>query len=98
MSGSANIDSETCWKLLGNEMFRECDRENHHFRCPAGEAKFIWLIRYMMIAWINEISESPRLTITKSSAEPTEAALACFAINFYRENDTPPERLHAHRR
>jgi hypothetical protein len=88
MSRTSNIDLEACWKALGREMFRECNRMNHHFRCPAGEARFTWLTKHTMVASTNEF---PRLVITKGASMPAEAAMVCFATNFYADETSPPE-------
>ena len=85
---TSNIDPEACWKLLGREMFRACNRVNHHFRCPAGEARFTWLIKHTMVASTNDF---PRLVIRKSAAEPTETGLARFATHYYAEENALPE-------
>lgn len=88
MSSTSNIDLEACWKALGREMFRECNRMNHHFRCRAGEARFMWLIKHTMIASTNEF---PRLVIMKGAPKPTETVIVCFAVHFYADEASPPE-------
>lgn len=88
MSRTSITDPEACWKLLGREMARECNRMNHHFRCRAGEARFTWLIRHTMFASTNDF---PRLVITKGAAKLGETGLACFATHFYADENAPPE-------
>jgi hypothetical protein len=88
MSSTSNIDLEACWKALGREMFRECNRMNHHFRCRAGEARFAWLTKHTMVASTNEF---PRLVIRKGASKATETAMVCFATHFYADEASPPE-------
>jgi hypothetical protein len=88
MSRRSNIDFEACWKALGGEMFRECNRMNHHFRCRAGEARFTWLTNHTMVASTNEFR---RVVINKGVPKPGETTIACFTTNFYADENSPPE-------
>lgn len=70
------------------EMFRVCERVNHEFRCPAGEARFAWLIKHTMVASVNEF---PRLVITKDIAGSLGTEVVCFAIMLYATENALPE-------
>jgi hypothetical protein len=89
MSTTSNIDPEACWKLLGREMIRECNRMNNHFRCSAGQAHVIWLAKHTIVA---STSEFPRLVIMKGAVKPAATGLASFATHFYPDKNTPPEQ------
>ncbi len=88
MPGTSRIDLESCWKTLGNEMFRECNRMNHHFRCGSGEARFAWLTKGVMVASTNEF---PRLVILKGASKPSETGMVCFPTHFYADDAGLPE-------
>jgi hypothetical protein len=86
-SGSA-ANLEACWKALASAMLRECERRNHHFRCPAGEARFQWLIKHSMFASVDEF---PRLVISKGASRPQEKERVFFATHFYAQEGCAPE-------
>jgi hypothetical protein len=65
MPPNSTIDLQARWTLLGREMSRGCDYMNHHFRCVAGEVKFMWLLKHTMFASVNDF---PRLTIHNGTA------------------------------
>ena len=88
MPRTSHIDLESCWKALGGEMFRECNRVNHHFPCRAGEARFMWLIKHTMFASINDF---PRPVILKGAAKHIGTGMVCFAIHFYADEARLPE-------
>ena len=88
MSTDSTNDFQARWTFLGREMGRRCDHMDHHFRCVAGEVKFLWLIKNTMFASINDF---PRLVIGKVAAKPQKMHLAGFAIHLYLDENTLAE-------